>query len=165
VTFQGPQRMAIIQKTIRLVRDGLLCLMKIRRSTEGDATELARLHRGTIRHVNSSDYSPAQIKAWAGRTSAAKFRRHHQTHVRFVATEQGKIIGFADFGKDGSFGGLYVHKDFVGQGVGTKLIKKLEEMGKKRGVKVFEFLSTKTAKHFLRTERLSVPWKENVSRR
>jgi putative acetyltransferase len=122
--------------------------MKIRRSTEGDAAELARLHRGTIRHVNSSDYSPAQIKAWAGRTSAAKFRRHHQTHIRFVATEQGKIIGFADFGKDGSFGGLYVHKDFVGQGVGTKLIKKLEEMGKKSGVKVFEFLSTKTAKHF-----------------
>ncbi len=122
--------------------------MKIRRSTEGDAAELARLHRGTIRHVNSSDYSPAQIKAWAGRTSAAKFRRHHQTQIRFVATEQGKIIGFADFGKDGSFGGLYVHKDFVGQGVGTKLIKKIEEMGKKRGVKVFEFLSTKTAKHF-----------------
>ena len=109
--------------------------MKIRRSMERDAAELARLHRGTIRHVNSRDYSPAQIEAWAGRTSAAKFRRHHHTHIRFVATEQGKIIGFADFGKDGSFGGLYVHKDFVGKGVGTKLMKKLEEMGEKRGRK------------------------------
>ena len=122
--------------------------MKIRRSAERDAAELARLHRGTIRHVNSRDHSPAQIEAWAGRASAAKFRRSHQTHIRFVATEQGKIIGFTDFGKDGSFGGPYVHKDFVGKGVGTKLIKKIEEMGRKRGVKVFEFLSMKTAKHF-----------------
>jgi len=122
--------------------------MKIRRSAERDAAELARLHRGTIRHVNSRDYSPAQIKAWVGRTSAAKFRRSHQIHIRFVAVEKSKIIGFADFGKDGSFGGLYVHKEFVGKGVGTKLIKKIEEMGKKSGVNVFEFLSTKTAKHF-----------------
>jgi putative acetyltransferase len=122
--------------------------MKIRRSTERDAAELARLHRGTIRHVNNRDYSPAQIEAWAGRTSAAKFRRSHQTHIRFVAIEESKIIGFADFGKDGSFGGLYAHKDFVGQGVGTKLIQKIEEVGRKRGVKMFEFLSTKTAKHF-----------------
>ena len=41
-----------------------------------------------------------------------------------------------------------MHKEFVGKGVGTKLIKKVEEMGKKSGVNVFVFLSTKTAKHF-----------------
>jgi transposase InsO family protein len=92
--------------------------MKIRRSAERDTAELARLHRGTIRHVNSRDYSPPQIEAGAGRGSAAKFRRSHQTHIRFVATERGKITEFTDFGKDGSSGGLYVHKDFVGKGVG-----------------------------------------------
>lgn len=122
--------------------------MKIRRSTLSDAAELARLHRGTIRHVLSKDYSPDVIKAWASQTSAKKFRKTHETHIRHVAIEKGQIIGWGDIGKDGQFGGLYIHKDFIGKGAGSMLIRKVEELGRKMGVKKFEFEASLTAKLF-----------------
>ena len=120
----------------------------MRRSRESDAAELARLHRATIRHVLSKDYAPEVIVVWSGRTSAKKFCASHQTHIRHVVVEKGKIIGFGDIGKDGSFGAIYVHKDCIGKGVGSMLIAKIEELGRKMGVKKFEFKGSVTAKRF-----------------
>lgn len=122
--------------------------MRMRRARLSDAVELARLHRATIRHVLSKDYTPDIIAVWSSRTSAKKFRASHQTHIRYVVVEKEKIIGFADIGKDGTFGAIYVHKDYIGKGVGSMLIWKIEELGKEMGVKKFEFEGSVTAKPF-----------------
>lgn len=113
-----------------------------------DAAELARLHRGTIRNVLSRDYAPDVIKLWSSLTNAKKFRESHKTHIRFIAEHEGKILGWGDIGKDGQFGGLYVHKDWIGKGIGSKLIKKIEETGRTMGVKKFLFEASVMAKPF-----------------
>ena len=86
--------------------------MKIRPFLASDAIETAKLHRSTIRDVNSKDYTYKQIKVWSSRTSARKFRNSMKRRVRFVAVENKKIIGYGDFSHEGELSGLYVHKDF-----------------------------------------------------
>jgi len=122
--------------------------MQIRKFKLGDAISTARLHRNTIRGVNSRDYSPKIIRIWSGRTSAKMFRESANKCFRWVAMEKEKIVGFCDISKEGEFWGLYVHKDYIGKGIGTKLIKKIEAKAKELGVKRLKVKATITARPF-----------------
>jgi putative acetyltransferase len=124
--------------------------MKIRKAKLEDSVELARLHKETIRNINRDDYSPKEIEVWSKRTSAKRFRSSYDLTVRYVAVEGEKIVGFSDFKKEKpeEFWGLYVHKDYVGRGIGSRLMKKMEEVAKKMGAKKFVLSATKTAKVF-----------------
>lgn len=66
--------------------------MKIRRSRLDDCVELARLHRTTIRHINSADYPSHVIEGWSDRSTAKKFRDFHSKAIRIVAVENDKIV-------------------------------------------------------------------------
>ena len=68
--------------------------MRIRKFRNSDATKLARLHRSTIRNVNSQDYPKEQIDVWSGRVSAERFRKSAKENTRFVAIANKKISLF-----------------------------------------------------------------------
>ncbi len=99
-------------------------------------------------HVNSKAYPQDVIKAWAGRTSAKRFRDSLHKGKRWVAVENGKIIGFVDHGKSDELWGLYIHKDHIGKGVGSKLLKIAEDSLRKQGVNTVKIESTITARPF-----------------
>lgn len=122
--------------------------MKIRLANDRDCAEIARLHRVTIRHINSKDYPQNIIEAWSGRTNAKRFRDSLRKCKRWVAVEDDKIIGFVDHGNNGEFWGLYVHKDYIGKGLGSRLLKIAEDSLKKQGVKVVKIEATVTARPF-----------------
>ncbi len=122
--------------------------MYVRKFKASDAREVARMHRSTIRFVNSKDYPPKQIAVWSGRTSAKRFRDSINMFFRFVAVDKSKIVGFGDFKKDGELAGLYVHKNYQGRGVGFLLLKKIEKSARKKYIKKLFCYSTITAKDF-----------------
>ena len=123
--------------------------MKIRLSNDQDCAEIARVHRATIRHINSKDYPENIIKAWAGRTSAKRFRDSLLKGAkRWVAVDKDKIVGFVDHGKGDELWGLYVHKNYIGKGVGSKLLEIAEDSLKKQGAKNIKTESTITARPF-----------------
>ena len=126
--------------------------MKIRFAQDHDYAAIARLHRQTIRNVNSLDYTPEQIKVWAHRTNAQRFRNSASKCHRWVATINEKIAGFCDISLNNEFWGLYVHKDFIGQGVGTKLIKIAEQKLQEQGCKKVTLQATITAKEFYKKQ-------------
>ena len=121
--------------------------MTIRKFRDSDSKELAILHRATIRNVNSQNYSKKQIDLWSGMVSAERFRKSGEKNIRFIAINNGKIIGFADYRKE-DLQGLYIHKDYIGKGVGTKLLKRLEKDAYKNGVRTMYCISTITAQNF-----------------
>lgn len=127
--------------------------MIIRKARLSDSAEIARLHRGTIRSVNSRDYPPEDIDAWSGRASAKRVRDSHDRAVRFVAVEKGKIVGFVDISKKEpeKLWGLYVHKHSIGAGVGTRLLLKIEDAARKMGAVTFIAMSTVTARGFYKS--------------
>ena len=123
--------------------------MKIRLARDEDYAAIVRMHKQTIRNVNKNDYTPEEIKAWSGRTSVKRFRDSAHKCKRWVALDGEKIIGFTDHPLDKcEIWGLYVHKDYIGQGVGNKLIKKVEQSLLKQGCKNIKVESTITAKKF-----------------
>ncbi len=124
--------------------------MRIRRAALEDAKELSALRKATIRTINKNDYTPSQIARWSKRGNTDDFVKIHDQVLRYVAIEEEKIIGFGDIMKDTpeEMGALYVHKNFVRQGVGTKLMKKIENTVRKMGVRRFSLRSSITAKEF-----------------
>jgi len=123
--------------------------MKIRLARNGDYAAIARLHRATIKHVNSRDYPEDVISVWSGRSNANRFRNSASKVKICGALDGEKIIGFCDHELDRcEIGGLYVHKDFQGKGIGKKLMKKAEDSMKKTGGKKIRIMSTISAKSF-----------------
>lgn len=122
--------------------------MKIRLAQDKDYAAIARLHRATIKHINSKDYPEDVISVWAGRTNVRRFRNNAAKVKRWVAVENDKIIGFCDHNYQCELDGLYIHKDFQGKGVGKKLLKVAEDSMKKLGCKKIKIISTITAKTF-----------------
>jgi putative acetyltransferase len=122
--------------------------MRIRLVQDKDYSAIARLHRQTIRNVNSKDYSEDIINAWSSRTNAERFRGSATRAKRWVAVDSDKIIGFCDHSLEGEFWGLYVHKDYIGKGVGSCLLKKAEDSLKKMSFKKVKLTATITARDF-----------------
>jgi putative acetyltransferase len=122
--------------------------MKIRLAKDGDYSGIARLHRETIRHVNSKDYPGDVIRVWSARAKAERYRKSADELKRWVAIENSKIVGFCDHGSTCEIRGLYVHKDYLGRGIGSYLLKVAEDSLRKQGCKRIVIKSTITAQNF-----------------
>ena len=126
--------------------------MKIRFARDKDYAAIARLHRQTIRNVNSKDYPEDMILVWSSQTNAKKFRDNAKRCKRWVAVQDNKIVGFCDHNLDGEFWGLYVHKNYIGQGIGSRLLKNAEKSLQKGGKKKNVIRATITAKDFYKKQ-------------
>lgn len=106
--------------------------MVIRKYIDADCPILAKLFFDTISNVNLGDYTLEQIEAWAsGVKKLSELNERFLNSYTLVVEEAGKIVGFGNITSDGYLDMLYVHFDFICQGVGSKILKELE--------KAFEF--------------------------
>lgn len=122
--------------------------MRIRLVRDADYSKIARLRRQTIRTVNSSDYSEDIIQDWTAQTNAQTFRNNAHKHKRWVAVEKNRIIGFCDHNFACELSRVYVHKDHLRKGVGSRLLAVAEDSLRKFGCKEIRIESTITAKKF-----------------
>ena len=123
-------------------------LIKIRIAREEDYASVARLRRQTIRNVNSKDYPPKIISNWSTKVKAADLKKDSKKFKRWVALERKKIIGFCEHNFEGHITRMYVHKDFLGRGIGTHLLVIAEKSLKKLKFKEINLEATITAKDF-----------------
>ena len=88
-----------------------------------DAPALLALFRDTIRRVNSRDYSPAQVAAWASDDidTVSWFGRFTGRYVP-VAEEAGPPVGFAELEPNGHIDRVYVSADHQRRGIGQQLL-------------------------------------------
>jgi len=128
--------------------------MIIRRARVEDASDIAKLHRETIRKVNSKDYNKKQIDVWCKRNTNKYFiDALKKRKVFFVALEKNKIIGCASISLNKEkIGGLYIKPYLIGKGVGSNLLDKVEDYAKKHGLKLLELDSTITAFDFYKSK-------------
>tara|TARA_B110001454_G_scaffold65904_1_gene64085 strand:+ start:210 stop:698 length:489 start_codon:yes stop_codon:yes gene_type:complete len=110
--------------------------MKIRTSKAEDYKELADLFTETVHSICSADYKPEQLALWAPKKiDYEKWKNRFQEKNPFLVIENDKIAGFAEFENDGHIDCFYVNKDMQKKGVGTLLMKHIEQQGKNRGLK------------------------------
>ncbi len=121
--------------------------MKIRPVRDEDYAAIARLRRQTIRTVNAKDYAKDVIESWSAEVGAEHFRKGADGKKRWVAVEREKIIGFCEH-THCEISRMYVHKDHLRKGVGSRLLEATEASLKKKGCKEIMIESTVTAKDF-----------------
>jgi len=123
-----------------------------------DAPSLLALFRDTIRRVNSRDYDPNQIRAWASDDIdpivwAGRFSG------RFVpvAETAGWLIGFAELEMNGHIDRFYVSADHQRQGIGRDLLVALVAEARRQGITKLFTEASITARPFFESQGFIVP--------
>jgi putative acetyltransferase len=121
----------------------------IRHATPDDALAIATLYHDTVRKINSRDYAPSQIEAWAGETpDEEKWRERQTNRTTFVDEHNGTIRGFAELEDNGHIGAIYVHADYQGEGIGSALLDEVEKEAAAREVTCLSTEASITAQPF-----------------
>lgn len=97
----------------------------LRRFRPEDTPVLIALFRDTVRRVNSRDYTPEQVRAWAPDEVDPVRWAVLADRYTLVAEADGLIVGFTDLESDGHIDRFFVHADFQGQGVGRMMLAEL----------------------------------------
>jgi putative acetyltransferase len=122
-----------------------------------DAPALLTLFRDTVRRVNSRDYSPAQVAAWASDDigTARWFARFSGRFVP-VAEQAGRPVGFAELEPDGHIDRAYVSADHQGQGIGRRLLSAVVAEGRRVGLVRLSTEASITARPFFEARGFTV---------
>ncbi len=96
----------------------------IREAIVADIPEITALYRDTVRAINSRDYSEKQIEVWSSGADDTEVWEARIQDVYFIVAEfRTQIVGFAHIKKGCHLDGLYVHKNFQRQTIGSKLLR------------------------------------------
>jgi putative acetyltransferase len=106
----------------------------IRKGVLADLTELQQLFVGTVTTVCKTDYTDQQIKVWAS-SIENKDRWLYIVTKQFllVAEDQERIVGFCSLEKNNEVDLLYVHKDYQGKEIASRLYAEIEKEAIKKG--------------------------------
>ena len=135
--------------------------IRIRKYKSADCKALAGLFYDTVHAINSRDYSPKQLDAWApANVDNQKWDASFLDHDTVVVESGGKIVGFGDMTAEGYLDRLYVHKDFQRRGIGTVICDYLE-----RGCDSMNFSvqASATARPFFEAQGYTVVKKQQVT--
>jgi putative acetyltransferase len=122
--------------------------MEIRQARDEDYVEIADLRQSTIRSVNSNDYPEQVIYRWSSTNEAEDFREIASQCKRWVALDNNTIIGFCEHTFACEISRVYVHKDHLRKGVGSRLLTVAEDSLREQGCLKIRIESTVTAKEF-----------------
>ncbi len=91
-----------------------------------DAETCLALFRDCVHRVNSRDYTPDQIMAWASPTiDLETWRARFNDRFAYVATKDDRIVGFSDMTRNGHLDRLFVSADHQGRGIARRLVERL----------------------------------------
>jgi putative acetyltransferase len=103
----------------------------------------------TVHIINSADYSPEQIAAWAPEPADLDhWRARLSHHTVFVAEKDTETVGFVTFEANGHLDHLYVHHRFQRQGIATALYERVEREARSHAIQRIFTEASITARPF-----------------
>ena len=96
----------------------------IREFNEDDIDDIISLYLDTVTNVNIKDYSFQEIQAWINQENISKedFLSKFKSSKCFIAFNDSHLLGFINIFDDGYLDCLYVNKDYINKGIGTRLV-------------------------------------------
>jgi putative acetyltransferase len=131
----------------------------IRPYRDGDAPALAQIFFDAVRQAAISDYTQAQVEAWAPPVSdPARFAAKAGDGRLFLVAvnEQDGPIAFGDLEPDGHIDYLYCRPDFVGKGVASALYDFLEAHARERAMPRLYVEASELARRLLQRKGFAV---------
>lgn len=124
--------------------------MKIRRFNDKDAEKTSRCIVKTLNQVIAKHYSSRIISHLARRNLPDSLVERAKNCTVIVAVENSRIIGTANLSNDGWLGAFFVDPSCIGRGVGTRLLREMERIAKKKKFKAIRMHSAVNAVGFYR---------------
>lgn len=91
--------------------------------------EIRQLFYIKVHGVNTNDYSPFQLKAWAPKAfDIEAWKQKLKQLCSFVCIHKNKIIGYSDLQANGYIDHFFCHKDYQGQGVARELMEHIHQL-------------------------------------
>lgn len=122
----------------------------------------------TIHSVNAKDYNKRQLEVWAPEIieiNLEDWNKSLSEHYTIVVEDNNKILGFGDMDDNGYLDRLFVHKDFQGQGIASKICNELEQYAKDRGCSILTTEASITAKPFFKKQGYKIIKEQQVERK
>lgn len=115
-----------------------------------DAKVLMDIFYNTIHKVNIKDYTLEQVDVWAPKETLIinDWQNRFSRTNPIVALVDEKIVGFAEFEKNGYIDCFYCHHEWIGKGVGGSLMEEIFMRAKKNKIKIIFVDVSVTAKPF-----------------
>lgn len=102
--------------------------MLLRRATSADLNAIRQLYHVTITSVNTADYDPKQIAAWAANHAIlSRWETALADQDFFVAELDSQIVGFSSITYAGYLDLMFVHRDYQRRGIARRLLAAIEE--------------------------------------
>jgi putative acetyltransferase len=123
--------------------------VRIRKYNIKDLYDIAHLYFDTIHIINARDYTVEQINAWAPyRNNYENWREKLERTQPLITVIDSKIVGFAEFEPNGYIDCFFVHHDFQRCGIGSALIREIENIAIKSNISRIYVEVSITAKDF-----------------
>lgn len=122
---------------------------EIRLARPDDFEEMGNVFQRSVRETAARDYTPKQIAAWSSYSDDKElWASDMASRVNYLAVQDGKIVGFAQYEPPDHIDMTYVHPDFTRKGVGRALLGALKKDATHRGVQELHTEASITARPF-----------------
>ncbi len=123
-------------------------IVNIRTATLQDLPQILALFENTIKSICKDDYTPEQIEVWTSSVrNTEKWENRIQNQHFIVAELNNIIVGFCSL-KNDYLDVLYVHKEYLRQGIADKLYADIESKALSINCKTIIVDASITAKPF-----------------
>ncbi|MEH1864812.1 MAG: GNAT family N-acetyltransferase [Nostoc sp.] len=121
--------------------------VKIRLVEPQDRNQIFDIQRDAIQRLCSQDYNPEQIQGLLNDKQLNDLEGKDTKDIVFVAEIGEKIVGFSAYSKYW-VSAIYVHPQYVRQGIGTELLKAMERKALSENINTLAVCASITAKPF-----------------
>ncbi|WP_027722904.1 GNAT family N-acetyltransferase [Maridesulfovibrio zosterae] len=140
--------------------------MIIRKAEHKDVNQIVHIFHETIHQINCEHYSPEQIQAWSPDYPESEkwYQKRIQAQTTFIAEKNSIILGFGEFESNGHLDCLYCHNEYIRQGIGSALLKRIEKEAFMLGMKTIYTESSITALPFFEAHDFTISKEQYVLR-
>ena len=111
-------------------------MLTIRKATQEDRVSICHLHIASISELCATHYSAQEIEAWVAQRTPEIYTEAIATRDFLAAEENDTLVGFGQVNCDtGEVEAVYVSPSHASQGVGSQLLRELERIAWKVGVR------------------------------
>ena len=127
--------------------------IKIRYFKPEDAKSILQVHYDAVHHIASKDYSKRILNDWSPSVTDKRIRDYKKKSIKrsvtVVAEMNREVIGFGTVvPKENEIRAVYISPKAKRIGIGTALLRKLEAVARKKGIKELNLESSITAEKF-----------------
>lgn len=120
--------------------------VQISLASSEDGEKILELQEHSLRLLASKDYNASQIESLIRGQKSARLK---YDEIVFVAYFQSKVVGFAALlVHQPTISAIFVHPDFVHQGIGTRLLKAIENAAIAKKCRTIHVMSSLSAVNF-----------------